>query len=59
VERAKELLLDGESPALAAVAVGFCDQSHLARHMRRITGFSPSHWRRLAMDRSSRKRNVL
>jgi len=59
VERAKELLLEGESPALAAIAVGFCDQSHLARHMRRLTGFSPSHWRRVAADRSSRKRNVL
>lgn len=59
VERAKELLLNGESPALAAVAVGFCDQSHLARHMRRLTGFTPSHWRRSPADRSSRKRNVL
>jgi len=59
VERARELLLEGESPALAAVAVGFCDQSHLARHMRRLTGLSPSQWRRLPADRSSRKRNVL
>jgi len=59
VERARELLLVGASPAVAAVAVGFCDQSHLARHMRRLTGHSPSHWQRIPADRSSRQRNVL
>lgn len=36
VERAWELLRAGISPAEAAVAVGFYDQSHLSRHMRRM-----------------------
>jgi AraC-like DNA-binding protein len=59
VERARELLLAGESPAAAALAVGFCDQSHLARHMRRVTGHSPGYWERISADRSPRQRDVL
>lgn len=59
VERARDLLLSGETPAAAALAVGFCDQSHLARHMRRLTGYRPSHWRRMSAERPLRKRNVL
>ena len=42
VERAWELLLSGTAPADAAVAVGFYDQSHLSRHMRRVLGRSPA-----------------
>jgi transcriptional regulator GlxA family with amidase domain len=30
-----------------ALAAGFSDQSHLARHFRRLTGMSPSLARRL------------
>lgn len=41
VERARALLLRGDSPADAALAVGFCDQSHLARHMQRLLGITP------------------
>jgi AraC family transcriptional regulator len=59
VERARELLERGETPASAANAVGFCDQSHLARHMRRLTGHSPSYWQRLLADRPGGRRNVL
>jgi AraC family transcriptional regulator len=59
VERARELLQGGDSPASAAVAVGFCDQSHLGRHMRRLTGHGPRYWQRLPADRSGRQRNVL
>src|SRR5688500_4206383 len=59
VERARELLQRGDSPASAAIAVGFCDQSHLGRHMRRLTGQSPSHWQGLSADRSGGQRNVL
>jgi AraC family transcriptional regulator len=41
VERAKLLIEQGLDPAAAAVAVGFYDQSHLARHMRRMLGVTP------------------
>jgi AraC family transcriptional regulator len=42
VERAWELLRAGATAAEAAVAVGFYDQSHLSRHMRRVLGTSPA-----------------
>jgi AraC family transcriptional regulator len=42
VERAWELLRSGVTAAEAAVAVGFYDQSHLSRHMRRVLGRSPA-----------------
>ena len=42
VERAWELLRSGASCADAAAAVGFYDQSHLSRHMRRVLGRSPA-----------------
>jgi AraC family transcriptional regulator len=42
VDRACELLRNrAMSIPEAAVAVGFYDQSHLTRHMRRVLGFSP------------------
>lgn len=34
-----------------ALACGFCDQSHLTRLFRRVTGTSPSEWRRRFGDR--------
>lgn len=42
VEHAKQLLLQGNL-AIADVAfqVGFCDQSHLSRHMKRLLGLTP------------------
>jgi AraC family transcriptional regulator len=46
VERAKTLLLQSEaSIAEIAIEVGFYDQSHLARHMRRVVGVSPKQIR--------------
>jgi AraC family transcriptional regulator len=51
VERARELLLLGATPATAAHAVGFFDQSHLARHMRRLIGRSPRQLQRLSANR--------
>lgn len=45
VERARDLLMAGVDPAHAAVAVGFYDHSHLARHLRRLLGTSPSQLR--------------
>ncbi|HMI51132.1 MAG TPA: AraC family transcriptional regulator [Candidatus Saccharimonadales bacterium] len=42
IERAKTLLAQGKLPiAEIALASGFSHQSHLARHMRRLTGISP------------------
>jgi AraC family transcriptional regulator len=52
VERARRLLERGATPSDASLAVGFFDQSHLARHMRRLIGISPA---RLRTD-SSKKR---
>jgi AraC family transcriptional regulator len=46
VNRAKELLLMGDLPIIdVAIAVGFYDQSHLTRHMRRLLGVSPRQLR--------------
>jgi AraC family transcriptional regulator len=59
VERARALLLNSASPAEAASAVGFCDQSHLSRHMRKLLGTSPAAVRRLSLKRTRQKRNVL
>ncbi len=41
VGRAKALLADGAAPAQAAAQTGFCDQSHLGRHFRRLVGVTP------------------
>jgi AraC family transcriptional regulator len=42
VERAKALLMQGElSISHVALESGFSHQSHLARHMRRVLGYSP------------------
>jgi AraC family transcriptional regulator len=47
VERATELLREKALPiGQVALEVGFCHQSHLAMHMRRILGVSPSQVRR-------------
>lgn len=46
IERAQELLLHSDlSIAEIAIALGFYDQSHLARHMRRLLGVSPKQLR--------------
>ncbi len=43
VERVKQMLRDSQLPlSEIALAAGFSDQSHLARHFRRLTGMSPS-----------------
>jgi AraC-like DNA-binding protein len=47
VERANELLLETELPLTeVALAVGFSDHSHLARHFRRVKGLTPKAARR-------------
>lgn len=51
VQRAKELLRTTNfSLSEIAVASGFTDQSHFARHFRRITGISPGLARRNSKD---------
>ncbi|GAA3612943.1 AraC family transcriptional regulator [Nonomuraea rosea] len=46
VRRARELLERGVPAAEAAVTAGFCDQSHLSRHFRRIVGATPGAYQR-------------
>jgi AraC-like DNA-binding protein len=46
VSRARELLRRGARGADAAQAVGFCDESQLHRHFRRIVGVSPGVYAR-------------
>lgn len=46
INRARTLLLDGESPATVATATGFYDQSHLTRHFRRMVGTTPGRFAR-------------
>ena len=46
VERARALLAAGHPPAAAALAVGFADQSHLARHFKRALGVPPGRYAR-------------
>ena len=41
VKKAQQLLRDGVPPAIAAIEVGFFDQSHLCRHFRAICGMTP------------------
>lgn len=53
VERARELLLHKHA-SLSEVArqVGFCDQSHLARHFRRFTGMTPAAYARSLLPKA-------
>lgn len=45
VRQAQRLLLAGRPISEVARAVGFCDQSHLARHTRRLLGATPQQLR--------------
>lgn len=59
VERAKQILLAGQrSPAEVAGEVGFCDQSHLTRHFKRVTGTTPSAFMQRAVGRGRFTRPV-
>ena len=44
VRAAQELLRAGVPPAIAAIEVGFFDQSHLCRHFRAICGMTPGQF---------------
>ena len=45
INRARELLEQGESPAQAALCTGFSDQSHFGRFFTRLTGVTPGAYR--------------
>ena len=51
LEHARVLMLNGESPALAASTVGFGDQSHLIRRFRQFFGTSPGRYTRESVKR--------
>ena len=44
VRKAQELMRNGVAPAIAAIEVGFFDQSHLCRHFRAIYGMTPGQF---------------
>ena len=51
VRRAQTLLLAGVPGSVVATEVGFFDQSHLARHFKRLCGMTPSAF----VERARRK----
>ncbi|THK35807.1 AraC family transcriptional regulator [Ensifer sp. MPMI2T] len=47
VARSKEMMATTNEPlAQIALSCGMADQAHFSRLFRRLTGESPSHWRR-------------
>ena len=50
VRQAKAMLKEGRPTAEAAHATGFCDQSHLTRHFKRLTGMTPGKYRRIVQE---------
>lgn len=44
MRKVQSLLADGESPASAALMVGFYDQSHLCRHFKITCGMTPGQY---------------
>lgn len=47
IDRAKDLMLNtDQSLAEIAFTCGLCDQSHFSRIFRKVSGMSPSQWRR-------------
>ena len=50
IAQAERLLRSGESPARVAADVGFCDESHLLRHFKKLMGVSPGRYQREHTD---------
>lgn len=57
ISRAKELLQRGSRVAEVAQAVGFCDESQLHRHFRRIVGLTPGRFARSFAGRAPRRQH--
>lgn len=53
VRVAQDLLRQGMSPAAAALEAGFFDQSHMARHFRRLCGATPGSYRTKSTGRGA------
>ncbi|MGW1677468.1 helix-turn-helix domain-containing protein [Saccharopolyspora sp. NPDC002376] len=51
VDLARRMLLEGRPPGEVATEAGFYDQSHLARHFKRILGIPPGKYARAGSDR--------
>jgi AraC-like DNA-binding protein len=51
VQRAKTLLAEGHSATEVAQLLGYCDQSQLHRHFRRIVGTTPGEYARVVGGR--------
>jgi AraC-like DNA-binding protein len=51
VDLARRLLLEGLPVPEVAAAAGFCDQSHLTRHFRRVVGVGPGRYARQGRPR--------
>lgn len=48
LDRARALIHQGTSLAIAASISGFADQGHMTRHFRRAFGLTPGRWKRLS-----------
>jgi AraC-like DNA-binding protein len=53
IQKAQALLLAGVPGSTVAAEVGFFDQSHLARHFKRLCGMTPSVYLKLARARAA------
>lgn len=47
IEKAKQLLKQGEAPALAAYQTGFSDQSHFSRFFKTFIGLTPKQYQKI------------
>lgn len=56
VNRARELLGRGLSPAQAALETGFADQSHFTRYFTRFSGLTPGAYRELFEENQTQKK---
>ncbi|RKN37030.1 AraC family transcriptional regulator [Streptomyces hoynatensis] len=55
IDLARHLLVRGVPVPEVAAAAGFCDQSHLTRHFRRVVGIGPGRYARLGRPRQGRR----
>jgi AraC-like DNA-binding protein len=52
IERARQYLAEADTPLTEiALRVGYSDQSHFATAFKRLTGFTPSQFRKMSRER--------